>query len=224
VWVLPAGQEAVDPLEVLRSPRMSKFLTGMRAAFDWLLIDSTPLLPIADAEVLSLIADGTIVVVRRDKSSKTELKQALARVAPSKTIGLLLNDFPAARDYGESYTVGKRSGGSEASQHANRFKSFTTQLKQASARVAPSKMIGLLPKDFPAAVHFVSRTLWEGVRTGLALARKRTRFKSFTTKLKQASARIAPSKMIGLVRKGFPATVHSVGLTLWESVRNRDWS
>src|SRR5215467_3228939 len=53
VWVLPAGQEAVDPLELLKSPRTSKVLSEMSAAFDWLLIDSTPLLPIADAEVLS---------------------------------------------------------------------------------------------------------------------------------------------------------------------------
>lgn len=121
IWVLPAGQETVDPLEVLKSPRMSKLLTGMSAAFDWLLIDSAPLLPIADAEVISRIADGTIVVVRRDKSSKTELKQALARVAPSKMIGLLLNDFPATAHYAEStYIAGKCSDGSRAGQQANR--------------------------------------------------------------------------------------------------------
>jgi capsular exopolysaccharide synthesis family protein len=122
IWVLPAGQETVDPLEVLKSPRMSKLLTGMSAAFDWLLIDSAPLLPIADAEVISRIADGTIVVVRRDKSSKTELKQALGRVAPSKMIGLLLNDFPATAHYAEStYIAGKCSDESRAGQQVNRF-------------------------------------------------------------------------------------------------------
>jgi capsular exopolysaccharide synthesis family protein len=114
VWVLPAGLEVVDPLELLKSPRMSKLVSEMSAAFDWLLIDSTPLLPIADAEVLSGIADGTIVVVRRDKGVKPELKQALSRVAPSKMIGLLLNDFPANGHYGESYT-GKLAGASQAS-------------------------------------------------------------------------------------------------------------
>ena len=129
VWVLPAGQEAVDPLELLKSPRMSKLLSEMSAAFDWLLIDSTPLLPIADAEVLSGIADGTIVVVRRDKSAKPELKQALARIAPSKMIGLLLNDFPSNGHYGKSYTVGNRADGSQGSLQAKL--GFTlTQIRQ----------------------------------------------------------------------------------------------
>ena len=121
VWLLPAGQEAVDPLELLKSPRMSTLLTSMSAAFDWLLIDSAPLLPIADSEVISWIADGTILVVRREQSSKTELTQALARIAPSKMIGLLLNDFPASARYADYHTVGKHSGESRASHEANGF-------------------------------------------------------------------------------------------------------
>jgi capsular exopolysaccharide synthesis family protein len=120
VWVLPAGQEAVDPLELLKSPRMTTLLSNMSVKFDWLLIDSAPLLPIADSEVISWIADGTIVVVRRETSSKEELKQALARVAPSKIIGLLLNDFPSAAHYANSnYTAVKPSGVSRNGQKAD---------------------------------------------------------------------------------------------------------
>lgn len=115
VWVLPAGQEAVDPLELLKSSRMSTLLTSLSGTFDWLLIDSAPLLPIADSEVLSWIADGTIVVVRGGKSSKRELKQALARVAPSKIIGLLLNDFPSAAHSAKStYVIPKHLNGFQA--------------------------------------------------------------------------------------------------------------
>jgi capsular exopolysaccharide synthesis family protein len=194
VWVLPAGQQAVDPLELLKSPRMSTLLSEMSSAFDWLLIDSTPLLPIADAEVLSRIADGTIVVVRRDKSFKMELKQALARVAPSKMLGLLLNDFPVTGDYAESYTAGKGSDGSGAGGQSSRFEGFKTELKQTWTRVASSKMIAVLLNDFPTAAHSVSGTLWKRLRTGLELASKQARFKSFKTDLKQGLARIASSK------------------------------
>jgi capsular exopolysaccharide synthesis family protein len=102
VWVLPAGQAAVDTLELLKSPRMSGLLASMSAIFDWILIDSAPLLPIADAEVISSIADGTIIVVRRDKSPKSALTQALERVAPQKMIGFLLNEFPAIGDYADA--------------------------------------------------------------------------------------------------------------------------
>ena len=110
VWVLPAGQEAVDALELLKSPRMSGLLASMSTVFDWVLIDSPPLLPIADAEVIASIADGTIMVVRRDKSPKSALKQALERVAPPKIIGFLLNEFPAIGNYADArYSVGKPS-------------------------------------------------------------------------------------------------------------------
>jgi capsular exopolysaccharide synthesis family protein len=99
VWVLPAGQTIVDPLELLNSPRIADVLTSLTAVFDWVLIDSPPLLPLADAEIISRICDGTMIVVRREKSPKSALKQALERVAPSKMTGLLLNDFPLAASY-----------------------------------------------------------------------------------------------------------------------------
>jgi capsular exopolysaccharide synthesis family protein len=108
VWLLPAGQAPVDTLELLKSPRMSGLLASMRGAFDWVLIDSPPLLPVADAEVISSITDGTIIVVRRDNGPKNALTQALERVAPSKVIGLLLNEFPTIGDYADArYSVAK---------------------------------------------------------------------------------------------------------------------
>jgi capsular exopolysaccharide synthesis family protein len=102
LWVLPAGQAAVDPLELLNSTRIPDLLASLNAVFDWVLIDSPPLLPLADAEVLSRISDGTIIVVRRDKSPKSALKQALERVAPSKMVGFLLNEFPTVGSYGHA--------------------------------------------------------------------------------------------------------------------------
>jgi hypothetical protein len=198
---------------------MPELLSAMSAAFDWVLIDSTPLLPIADAEVLSGIADGTIVIVRRDKSGKAELKQALARVASSKMIGLLLNDFPATGDYGKSYGVGKPSDGSPNSQEGNRFNTFKTELKQVLARVAPAKRIGRVLNDFRAAAHSVSRTLWGSLRTGLELASNRTRFKNFKTELRLVSATVAPARRIGRVLNDLRATARYVSRTLWESAR-----
>jgi capsular exopolysaccharide synthesis family protein len=100
VWVLPAGQAKVDALEVLNSARLPDLLSSLNAVFDWVLIDSPPLLPLADAEIISRICDGTIIVVRRDKSPKSALQQALERVAPSKMVGFLLNEFPSSGNYG----------------------------------------------------------------------------------------------------------------------------
>jgi len=109
VWALPAGQAAVDSLELLNSPRVPDLLAALNAVFDWVLIDSPPLLPLADAEIISRTCDGTILVVRRDKSPKSALKQALERVAPSKMVGFLLNDFPTVGGYRYAKYAGEPS-------------------------------------------------------------------------------------------------------------------
>ena len=100
IWVLPAGTANVDPLELINSSRMSDLLSGVSSAFDWVLVDSSPLLPMADSGILSRLTDGTVVVVRRNKTPKAALTEALERVAPFKTIGLLLNEFATTRHYG----------------------------------------------------------------------------------------------------------------------------
>src|SRR5205807_684857 len=58
VWILPAGQAKVDPLELLKSTRIPDLLCSLNAAFDWVLIDSPPLLPLADSEIISRIRSG----------------------------------------------------------------------------------------------------------------------------------------------------------------------
>jgi capsular exopolysaccharide synthesis family protein len=100
VWAMPAGNAPVDPLELVKSARMPELLQTLNSAFDWVLLDSPPLLPRADAEVLSRVCDATIVVVRPNTSTKSTLKQALERVAPTKLVGLLLNDFPISTNGG----------------------------------------------------------------------------------------------------------------------------
>ena len=90
--------------------------------FDWLLIDSAPLLPLADAEIISRVCDGTMVVVRCDKSPKNALRQALERVAPAKMIGLLLNDFAPFDSYGYSEClIGQRANSPEPSIQGHRL-------------------------------------------------------------------------------------------------------
>jgi len=135
VWVLPAGKAIVDPLELLKSPRLPDVLTSLNAAFDWVLIDSPPLLPLADAEIISRICDGTMIVVRRDKSPKSALKQALERVAPSKMTGFLLNDFPLVATYGYAQClVDQRPNSPRSSTQVHRFWNWTVDARQRALK------------------------------------------------------------------------------------------
>jgi capsular exopolysaccharide synthesis family protein len=112
VWLLPAGREQIDPLELINSARMADLFAATNAVFDWVLIDSCPLLPMADAGIMSRMSDATVVVVRRDKTPKSALKEALERVTPPKMLGFLLNEFSSTSHYGyELRGVRQHAGG-----------------------------------------------------------------------------------------------------------------
>ena len=59
--------------------------------FDWILIDSPPVLPLADTSVWMRMADGVILVAREGVTEKRELKRGLEVLEPSKLLGVVLN-------------------------------------------------------------------------------------------------------------------------------------
>ncbi len=73
--VLPSGALPPNPSELLGSKRMTDLVQQLRAAYDVVLIDSAPLLPVADAAVLAPQADGVLVVVK-DKTVGQHLQAA----------------------------------------------------------------------------------------------------------------------------------------------------
>ena len=95
VCLLPAGERPAAAIEWLASPRMARVVTETGSAFDWVLVDSAPLLPVADSVVLSRLCDGILLVVRRNQALKSALPEALNRVDPAKLQGVVLNDFPS---------------------------------------------------------------------------------------------------------------------------------
>jgi Mrp family chromosome partitioning ATPase len=95
VCLLPAGERPAPAIERLASARMARVMAETARAFGWVLVDSAPLLPVADSVVLSRLCDGILLVVRRDRVLKGALREALNRFEPGKLLGLVLNDFPS---------------------------------------------------------------------------------------------------------------------------------
>jgi capsular exopolysaccharide synthesis family protein len=119
--LLPAGN-AVHPASVLQSQRLPEMLSGLTRVFDWIIIDTPPLLPMADSNQWSRIADGTLFVVRRGAVSRAALKKAVESIDNPKLVGIVLNDasdYDRVNYYDQYYTP-KIEGGSlqreEASQ------------------------------------------------------------------------------------------------------------
>jgi succinoglycan biosynthesis transport protein ExoP len=94
--VLPAGRVPPNPSELLGSQAMQNVIRQLEAAYDYVLIDAPPLLPVTDATVLSRIAGGAIVVVGAGRIRRDQLRRSLETLAAvdAPVHGLILNFLP----------------------------------------------------------------------------------------------------------------------------------
>lgn len=102
VSVLPAGDAQARPYELLASPRIEGLLAEARRLYDYVLIDTPPVVPLADCRLLGRWVDGFIVVVAAHKTPRKLLAEALNLLEPAKVLGVVFNgdDQPLAPYYG----------------------------------------------------------------------------------------------------------------------------
>jgi protein-tyrosine kinase len=91
VSVLPAGAAQTQPYELLASPRLEGLLGEARRLYDYVLIDTPPVVPIADCRLLGRWVDGFIVVVAAHKTPRKMLAEALSLLEPAKVLGVVFN-------------------------------------------------------------------------------------------------------------------------------------
>jgi len=91
VWFLPAGHPPENPLELMQSGRLSKLMEQLAAWFDWIIIDSPPVLPLADTSVWARLADGILLVTREGTTKKRPLQTGLQALEESKVLGAVVN-------------------------------------------------------------------------------------------------------------------------------------
>lgn len=105
LYLLPEGSIPAFPSELLESDRMHDLLMELRKRFDVIVIDAPPVLPVADARVLSEMADETIQVVRLGVTTKTSLKRAhdLLTTYAKRRVGIVLNAVSEGSDAYHDY-------------------------------------------------------------------------------------------------------------------------
>lgn len=106
LWYLPAGERFEEPAEILQSTRFAEGLMQISGLFDWIIVDSTPLLPMADANIWNRLLDGMLLVVREDVTPVKALKKGLAGLDGPKIIGVVLNgasEFDRVNYYDKRY-------------------------------------------------------------------------------------------------------------------------
>jgi capsular exopolysaccharide synthesis family protein len=102
LWFLPAGHPPENPLELMQSGRLSNLMEHLSAWFDWIIIDSPPVLPLADTSVWARLADGILLVTREGTTQKRPLQRGLQALEESKVLGAVVNSS-ASTDHTDYY-------------------------------------------------------------------------------------------------------------------------
>lgn len=91
LFVMPAGQAVLNPLELLNLPAVKQLLDGLAGAFNWILLDSPPLLFAADGNLLATLCDATILVVRIGATTIDSIARARQTLCQDNVIGIIVN-------------------------------------------------------------------------------------------------------------------------------------
>lgn len=108
LFVLTSGPTPPNPSEVLASSYVREVIRSLLDKVDYVVLDTAPLLPVADGSEVAALADGTLLVARHGVTTDTSVKraaQALARV-DATLVGVVLNRLPIKRnrdEYGYTY-------------------------------------------------------------------------------------------------------------------------
>jgi receptor protein-tyrosine kinase len=103
--VIAAGPVPPNPGELLASSHMALLLDQLREKNDFVIVDTPPLLPVADATGVASMVDGVLLCVRYGSTKREQLRQtrtALDRVGAS-TLGLVLNGVPKKSRVGSAF-------------------------------------------------------------------------------------------------------------------------
>jgi capsular exopolysaccharide synthesis family protein len=97
LYILPAGPTPPYPAELLGSQRMHTLIDQWREEFDFIVVDSPPVLPVTDSQLLEEVADATVLLARVGYTTRAALERAYKLLlvhrkdAARPTIGVVLN-------------------------------------------------------------------------------------------------------------------------------------
>ena len=94
LYVMPSGPIPPNPSELIGSKRMAELIKKLSDQLDLVIFDAPPVLSVTDAQIISTNVDGTILVVRANKTEKAAVKEAvrLIKQVGGHIIGTILND------------------------------------------------------------------------------------------------------------------------------------
>jgi len=91
LYVMPAGEAVINPLELLNLREMKLLMDRLPSLFNWIILDSPPLLFAADANLLSTMCHGTLLVVRIGHTTIDSVTRAMQSLCNNNVLGIVVN-------------------------------------------------------------------------------------------------------------------------------------
>jgi len=92
--VMPSGKTSRNPAELLGSKKMERLIASFKTRFDYIFIDTPPVMPLTDACIVGPLADGVILVVQAARTQRDIIRHAENRLhqARAKTLGYVMTN------------------------------------------------------------------------------------------------------------------------------------
>jgi capsular exopolysaccharide synthesis family protein len=116
---IPGGNEVTNPSELLSNGRLKPLLDRLSPLFDWVILDSAPLIPVADSSFLADLVDGVLMVVRAGVTPAETAQRACQELQGRTVVGVVLNAVDPEQAYGAYYSSYGYGYGYVRNQEAN---------------------------------------------------------------------------------------------------------
>ncbi len=103
LYFIAGGAQTQQPAELIGNGRLRSLLERMALSFDWVIVDSPPVVPVSDAAVVADMCDGVLMVVQADVTPLEMAQKARQEFHNKPLLGVVLNRVEAARSYSSYY-------------------------------------------------------------------------------------------------------------------------
>ncbi len=116
LFFVPPGEVVPNAAELLENGKLRLLVHGIAPLFDWIILDSPPVIPVLDASMMAEWCDGVILVVRSGKTRRDCAQKACEEFKDRNLLGVVLNRVPRRSLYG-SYYYGDSAPPSKRTHH-----------------------------------------------------------------------------------------------------------
>ena len=112
MFFVPGGTEVANPAELIGNGKLRDYVERMSTVFDWVILDSSPVIPVSDASTIAQFVDGILLVVESGRTHLDLATRARQEFKDRPIVGVVLNRIPAKayKSYAYHYGAGYGEG------------------------------------------------------------------------------------------------------------------